>query len=139
MSLYQNIRGALQTRAALAAGFPPANQRAHEGMVFTSTTGVPYARLSLIPSSARPFALSGQRRQHRGLFQVDVFYPANKGTGPAETVADAIRDQFKPGDRIPLGADIVLISYSERAAALFDAAWTQIPVTVGWSCLTDKT
>lgn len=138
MSLYQNIRGALQTRAATATGFPPANQRAYEGVIFTSTAGVPYVRLSLIPSSGRAFALSGGRRRHLGLFQVDVFYPAAKGTAAAEVLADAIRDQFKPGIRLPLGSDIVLISYSERAAALFDASWTQIPVTVGWSCLTDR-
>lgn len=138
MSLYQNIRGALQTRAATASGFPPVAQRAYENRLFTSTTGVPYARMTLIPSSGRPFSLSGARRYHNGMFQVDIFYPTLVGTAAAEQVADAVRAVFVPGTKVPLNGDMVLIAYSERHAGLDGKDWLQIPVTIGWSCLSDK-
>lgn len=129
-----DIRGALQTRAALAAGFPAEDQRAFEGVVFTSTTGIPWARMTVMPTSGRPFSVSAADTAHMGLFQVDIFVPAGQGTAAAEIAADAVRAVFRAGTNLFQGRERIQIDYSERAQALQQADWIVCPVTVGWRC-----
>lgn len=131
-TLYQNVRGALQAQAATAAGFP--SQVAYENVMFTSTVGTPYARMTLMPQLGRPFSVSSDVKRHDGLFQVDIFYPANAGTALAEAAADAVRDALSAAKRLAAGSDILAIDYVERAAALQQPDWIQIPVTAKWHC-----
>lgn len=130
----QNVRGALQTRVALAAGFPPQNQIAYEGETFSSTLGVPWARLTLLPQSGRPFDVRAADTAHMGLFQVDVFVPDGLGTGAAELAADAVRAVFRGGTTIGIGGDRIVIDYAERAQAQQEPDWIVCPVTVRWRC-----
>lgn len=130
----QNIRGGLQTQAMLAAGFPAQSQTAFEGETFAPTTGVPWARLTLMPQSGRPFDVPAGTTAHMGLFQVDMYVPDGLGTGAAEIAADAVRAVFRGGTILAIGGDRVLIDYAERAQAQQQPNWIFCPVTVRWRC-----
>jgi hypothetical protein len=134
MTIYQDIRGALQKRASLAQGFPPSGQRDYEGITFRPTIGTTYARMTLIPSSARPPFMDGRVVQHEGLFQVDLFAPGGGSPGSAtvEQVADAVRAQFEAGLRLPVNAGKLLIRYAERSGILTQPDWLQISVTIAY-------
>lgn len=134
MSVSPNVRGALQLRAALAAGFPPANQIAYEGVVFTSTTGVPWARMTVLPQSGRPFDISAATTAHMGLFQVDVMVPSGQGTSAAEIAADAVKAMFRAGTNLFQGGERIQIDYAERGPAQDQPDFIFYPVTVGWRC-----
>lgn len=128
----QNIRGCLQLQAALAAGFPAAV--AYEGEVFAPTTGITWARMTLLPQSGRPFDVRAADTAHMGLFQVDIMVPDGLGTGAAEIAADAVRAVFRGGTTIGIGGDRIQIDYAERAQAQQQPNWIFCPVTVRWRC-----
>lgn len=134
MSLYQNIRGALQVQAATASGFPAAAKRAYEGVRFVEPSdGSTWVKMTLIPATGRPYSVDGGTKQHTGMFQIDVFTAPGAGTGAGESLADAIKTVFAPGTRLSLNSEIVIIEYAERASVIdADPQWLQIPVTVGW-------
>lgn len=137
-SLYQDIRGALQVRAAMTPGFPPANQIAYENVIFSSTTGVPYARMKLMPLSGRAFSVSAKRKQHVGIFLVDLFYPLNTdGTGKVELLADVLKSYFQPGQHLPIGVDTLIIDYSDRKDGI-PGEWFMVPVTIGWRVFSSR-
>ena len=138
-TLYQDIRGALQQRAASATGYPPVGQRAYEGgPLFSSTNGTPYARTTLMPTSGRPFEVSGGTKQHAGLFQVDVCVPSNQGTATAEIAADNVKAMFEPGDVLLKNGEHIVIDYAERGKAMVSPDWIFCPVTVRWRCFSTR-
>lgn len=133
MSLYQDIRGALQVRAATASGFPAAQYRAYEGVEFKQPNGTTWVRMTLLPASGRPLSVDGITKQHVGDFQIDVFAKPGAGTGTAESLADAIKTVFGPGVRLPLNSTVVIIDFAERASAIYaDPQWLQVPITIRW-------
>lgn len=139
-TLYEDIRGALQPLADSVSGFPPIAQRSFEGMLFTSTTGVPWARITLMPVSGRPMTVSTNRKKHVGLFLIDLYGNPQIGSGGVEAVADAVMTIYKPPLRLMItgATDTVGIDYSERKSARPDGQYTMIPITVGWHCFSER-
>jgi len=134
MSLLQDIRGALQLQAASAAGFPAAVD--YEGNEFSPTYGVPWARMTLMNNSRLPFSVSGQSKITGGLFQVDLFYPVNKGTADVDVVADAVVDVFPLNSNLIRGSTRLWINYAQRNPLLQQPDSIHAPITVSWRCFT---
>lgn len=133
MSLFQEIYGALLARARTADGIP--TEESQEGSKYSPVTGTPFVGFTLTPTGSRPATIGrGGLTLHEGLFIVSLFYPNGTGVGAAAAIADAVRAKFVPGDDLTQGASIVRIRYSERAQAVIDNNWLQIPVNIGWSC-----
>lgn len=132
MSLLSDIRGALQLCATAAAGFPADDQIKYEGKGFSPTLGTPWARLTLLNNSGRPFSLDGTDRITGGLFQVDLFYPINKGTADIDAVADAVVDVFPLDRKLIRGAAAISILYAQRAPLLEQPDCLHAPITVSW-------
>lgn len=129
-TLYQNIRGALQTRLASVTGIPTI---AYEDRRYTPVPGTPFIEAILIPISGRPQTMGDDPLLlHEGTFQIACVYPAGKGTGKAEAMADTIKGFFKVKDVLTLNGDSVRIRYSERVRALEEADWLRVPVSIGW-------
>ncbi len=135
-TLYQDIRASLTAQAKTAASFP--TQVAYEDYFFQPTPGTPYARLTLIPSQSKPFSVDGGTSNTNGLFQVDIFCPAQAGTADAEARADNVMSVFRTGLRLAAGIDTIKIETSQRARAMVDASWIMIPVTVNWRVFTQR-
>lgn len=129
-SLYQNIRGALQTHLANVSGVPTI---AYEGVKFTPTVGTPYLGTSLVPTSARPGPIGvNSILRHQGLFLVDAVYPNGSGTATAEAMADTIKAAFTTQTTLSLNGVDVRISYSERGQIQQEADWLRVPIAIGW-------
>lgn len=135
MTVSQDIRGAIQERAATASGFPADPQVHYQGLTFKPTKGVKWARVTVIPSTTRPFDVAAGRRSHVGLAIVTVFIPANggQGTGLAEIAADNVCAVFPPGARLFQGGERVNITYSERKQAVVEPDWISCPVEIAWT------
>lgn len=136
-SVYQDIRGVLAAAVNAVAGVPPDAQRAYEGLLFTPTVGTPYMRQTLLGLNGRPFDIAAETTAHKGLYQVDLFYPSGKGTGPIEALADTIKLAFPASTILAKNGETISISYSERGQVVVDSddpAWLHLPVTIGWSC-----
>lgn len=134
-TLHQDIRAALTAAAASTVGFPVAAQRAYDGTTFTPTAGTPWARLTFLPNSARPYDVVAALDENRGLFLVSLFYPAMRGTATIEAMGDALRDVFKPKTDLFQNSTRVRIERRERRAAVVDPddpSWLMLVLTVYW-------
>ena len=140
-TINQDIRGALQIAAAAVSGFPSSAQIAYEGRKFTPTIGTAWARMKYAPASARAAVVGAALIVHRGLFYIELYWPAanegGPGTGDLESLADAVRAAFRPGNAaLSNGAAAVTIEYAERGDVTEDPDpnWLRCAVTVGWNC-----
>lgn len=140
MSLYTNIRGALQSRLETVEDIPTI---AWEGIDFTPTTGSAFVVAIFAPQSVRPASMGNITYRHDGTFEISVVYPRFPiglpgGTFPAEEMADAIKARFTPDVPLELNSVFVRISYCERRAALIEPDWIRIPVSVAWFVYDDQ-
>lgn len=68
---------------------------AWENVNFTPpTNGDPYIRAFLMPAATTADDLQGLMRQYRGVFQVSLYMPLNRGSNQAETYAKSLDDLF---------------------------------------------
>lgn len=108
---------------------------AWQNVDFTPTPGDPYLRPHLM--EAEPVAVgcgeSAQNR-HRGIYQVDVLYPAGEGWGECAEMAEEIRALFKRGTR--LGSVTVETSYA--GPPLREETRYKIPVTIRYRAELDN-
>ena len=133
MSIFNDIRTALETAVSSVSGIPSADNRAWENVDFKPTTGTTWVRSTLLPGEQRP-AVRGPNPQieYRGLFRIDIFAPKDEGAGDADTLADNIRVQFPPGSDFTNNGKTVRIRWSERGVADVDPPWYRVPVTISW-------
>lgn len=134
MSLYSDIRGALQTRALTASGFPSRVQ--YQGVIFNPDLSFPWARMTLVPSEGRSAVVGAVTKLHRGLFIISLFYPTrdNLGTKPLDDLVNGVAAVFGPGVSLTQGSEIVTIDYAERGAFDENPEWLSEQVTVSYRC-----
>ena len=139
MSKFQDIRAALTARAKLATGFPTAIS--YEGVTYVPAPGTPYARLTLMPTSGKPYSLDGSVTGDRGMLQISLFYPSNGGPGTAtvESVADAVIKLFPSFLKLTQGSTSVIVDYAQRAQILEEPDWFHLPITVAWRVFSSAT
>jgi Bacteriophage related domain of unknown function len=131
VTVFQDIRGALTTRANTTSGIPSA--KSYEGERYVPTVGTEFIAYTLLPTQERPSSI-GQAglTLRQGLFQISLHYPSGSGTGTAESIADAVKSNFVPGTYLTQGDTTVRIRYAERSACRVDAEWVIVDVTIGW-------
>jgi hypothetical protein len=91
-----------------------------------------YLRASFLPAATGAFARSGTgSNEHRGIFQIDVFWPENKGETEPSNKAAAIIAHFKRGTVLSReGATIRIDDPPYRGPSLQEPGFLQIPVSV---------
>lgn len=97
-----------------------------------------YLKASFLPAETVPFAVRHRgTNDHRGVFQVDVFWPENQGeTTPSDTAA-AIIDHFKRGTKLYReGVKVEVIRPPYRSPALQEPGYLQIPVNIPYVVFT---
>jgi hypothetical protein len=134
MSVYGDIRAALESQVANISGVPSAANRAWQNVYFEPTTGTTWIRMSFQPSRRRPQDVTADGLQRfDGLFLIDVFAPEGNGPASAETLADATVDAFEAGTVLSANGQTLIIEYAEiDRAPNQDSPWFQIPVTIKW-------
>lgn len=124
------IKAALEKRLL---AITPALATATENNAYTPVTGTPYQRVSHLPNDPVDHAVTLDVTEDRGIFQVSLMYPINAGRVPADTRAQAIRDQFKPPLILTEGAVRVQILKTPHIAGGFpDGDRWHVPVSISW-------
>ena len=130
MSSLPAIRVALET--ALAA-ITPSLATAYENVPSVPTVGVPYQQAFLL--AAQPANIEiGPGYIDQGIFQVNIFWPKDVGSGPAMTQAELIRSTFKFGATFALtsGGSILITNTTEIGQGVPDGDRYMVPVKVRW-------
>lgn len=65
-----------------------------QNVKFTPNANETYFRSNLIPSGTESFTLSGDHRQYRGIYQIDIITPPLISTAPASRLMDEIEELF---------------------------------------------
>lgn len=123
------IRRALETRLAALL---PAVDIAAENVAYTPTIGRPYQEVWLLPNTPLSPTLGNRElTQERGILQVSLYYPLNKGTREVMERAEAVRGHFPRGLTLSSGGVSVVI---ERRASVAPGrpvnGWYVVPVSV---------
>lgn len=104
----------LQIRKALEialASITPAIATAYENDMFTPIDGVPFQTVFLLPATPLNPELSvGGFFQERGIFQINLHYPANRGPKDIEARAELYRSHFFQGAMFTNGTTTVQLT-----------------------------
>lgn len=106
---------------------------AFEAFKYNRSTN-PHIRTSFIPSEAPTTKRlgPGDKEQLDGIFQLDVFYPAGGGSGPALRKADEVMGHFKRGQRLEGQGLLVWLREVKRRRGVTESDWYHIPILVTW-------
>jgi NAD(P)-dependent dehydrogenase (short-subunit alcohol dehydrogenase family) len=124
-----SIRSALETALA---GISPAVTIAYENAPFSPVVDVPYQRATLLPAEPDNREI-GPGYTERGLFQVDLFYPKDKGPKDALARAALIRSTFAYATELASGGvKVNIIATPQIAPARADGDRFMVPVKIRW-------
>jgi len=101
-----------------------------ENTRYEPKTGTPFIRPAFMPVESQ--RLTHERDLAQGIYSVDIFYPADKGTAAASTMADAVKAAFARGLVLTSGSVIVHIAMSYRLPAKTSDQFYGCPVIVKW-------
>ena len=136
MSIYNDIRAALESHLSDTAGLP--SGIAYENVSFDPQVGTSFLKVSFVPTSRRPAVrgLSPQQR-YQGVFRVFCYTPEGNGPATADDIANKVMTAFEATTSISFtNADNdtfkVSIDYSERDTGFVDTPWYYTVVNIGW-------
>lgn len=119
-------------------GTVKANLTAWENMSFQTTAGVPFQEPYLLVARPDNPTFGSPFHRERGIFQINLLYPQQIGTGAVSLRAELIRSTFSRGSTFSnSGIDVIIDSTPEIATALMtsgaqnDDRW-MLPVKISW-------
>ena len=101
----KEIKVALDKAIGLLSGHI---QTEYENIAFTPTAGTPYQQLHFLPAPSTSIEISGEASIHRGIYQITLKYPVNRGVNPPLDKAESIIKAF-PKSRVLVENDTVVI------------------------------
>lgn len=109
-----------------------------ENKRFDPGKGVLWIRPTFIPGKSKAAAI-GMNAQDRiiGIYQIDVFAPADEGVYDGGQQVDAIQTAFKKGTALVYSGVTVKINRVWRSTGRPGTDWYQIPVIVEWQADVD--
>lgn len=111
---------------------------AWENSFFSSTKGVLWIRPTFMPGQSRAAAI-GVNAQDRitGIYQVDVFAPADEGVYDGGQEVSTIMTAYKRGTALVYSGVTIKIIKVWRSTARPETDWYQIPVIIEWQADVD--
>ena len=108
---------------------------AYPGITFAPVSGQPYLRVSFLPAMTAAFDLQ-HTDDYRGVFQVDVFWPAQQGEILPLEMAESLIAYFQRGSvlRSP-GLDILFNEPAYAGPTIQEPSWIQISVSIRYRAL----
>jgi hypothetical protein len=127
---FSDVQNLLEAQVATTVGLPLFQM---ENTRISPVGGEPWCRFTLLPSRTiqETIGLSGMNRM-AGLAQIDIFYPADKGTADANAMADAIIATVPRGLILMGTSTHVHIEISWREAGTRIEQYYTIPVMLKW-------
>lgn len=128
--IYDDIRAALESHLQGVVGLPAV---AYQNLSFTETTGVPYVKATLVPTSRRPAVVgTNPQQRYNGLFSILICTPADRGSSAGYKYADIACKAFDATTDLSYGSLVISLDYAEVGASYYDSTFYCTPVTVGW-------
>ena len=126
---FTTIQALLDAQLATVTGLPTLQL---ENTRINPTNNTPWARATFIPAPTIVECVGPVGKDKlQGIYQVDLFYPQDRGTTTAGTMADLIVATFSKGLRLGTSSELIIeIAYRE-VAYLFDPYYA-VPITVKW-------
>lgn len=135
MTIYNNIRAALESRLANTADLPDI---AYENVTFSPTTNTSFLKVVFIPVSRRASVRGANPQQrYEGVFRVFCYTPEGSGPAAADNLANKVMQAFDATTDIsftPSGGNEIIVSvdYSERDNGFVESPWYYVSVNIGW-------
>ena len=131
------VRRLLRERLATgcdAAGIPPA-RRNWQGAAFTPPDPIAvHVRETLLPGAERVVSITrgAASAESVGIYQVDVYAPADRGTAELDAAVEAIRAAFTPGTQATADGVWLAIDAASPLATSEDDRQLQSPLSITW-------
>lgn len=126
----KNIRIALESKLN---SITPAISTAWENVAFTPVAGTAYQACYTLRAEPDNATIGDGYFRERGIFQVNLFYPAGAGPAIAEARAALIRSAYARGTTLISGGIKVIIERTpEVGAGRADGDRWMIPVKIRW-------
>lgn len=130
MGTISNIENALNGRLAELSNSPPVSW---PNMKYIPVEGRTFLRPTVIPGTANLESFSGSE-SHKGIYQIDIFCPLEKGVYESNNWIDSIRSLFKNSRRITVGTDVVFILNITIGPSQREQEWLHSIVEVHYQC-----
>lgn len=128
-SIHSDIRAAFRQRLQNTAGLPTAF--AWEGRPFTPVIGTPFIRESFRPLSSTVRAVGrGGTIAHSMTGNLNIFFPAGKGTKDVDDAAGLILASFAPATSLSYGSSSGTVMQAERSPLLQEPDWISCPIVI---------
>lgn len=129
MGVFTNIEAALHTRLATLSGSPAVQW---PNTKYQPTENTTFLRPTVLPAATVLNTIAGAE-EHKGIYQIDVFVPVEKGVSALNTLLDSIQDLFK-SNKVLTATDVVWVQAVGRGRAQRQEAWYVGFVEVNYLC-----
>ncbi len=129
MGVFTNIEAALHTRLATLTSSPPV---AWPNVAYRPTENTTFIRPTVLHSDTNLNTLAGMQ-EYRGIYQVDVYVPLEKGVSVLNTWLDSIEDLFSSSKTLT-ATDIVFVQAVGRGRAERQESWFTSFVEINFIC-----
>ncbi len=142
MTIYKDIRAALETRLANTVGLPSGIE--YEAVSFEPTANTSYLQVALVPTLRVPAVVgTNPQMRYQGVFRVFCYIPNGSGPAQAETMAQIVLEAFDATTDISytnLSGKTIIVSvdYADvNLGVTENTSWYYIPVNIGWHIYSD--
>jgi hypothetical protein len=130
MGVYTDIEAALNSRLNSLASHPPI---AWPNVRYNPSEGTTYLRPTVLPAQSGEATLDGHTIE-RGIYQIDIYVPLEKGISTITTWMDNIRSHFPIGTNLTAGSSIIFIKNPRRSEFTREENWFSGYISFNYIC-----
>lgn len=130
MGIFTDIEAALNTKLSTLNSLP---QVQWPNVDFTPTQGTVFIRPTILPASGDLATLSGQYN-HKGIYQVNIFCPINKGISTVTSYLDSLQALFTTSKTLTAGSTKVFIQSVSMGQLERQEGWYVGFITIQYIC-----
>lgn len=129
MGIFTNIEAALHTRLATLSASPPV---AWPNVKYIPVENTTFIRPTVLHSDTNLNTLAG-KSEYKGIYQVDVYVPLEKGVSALNTLLDSIEDLFSSNKTLT-ATNVIFIQAVGRGRAERQESWFTSFIEVNFIC-----
>lgn len=130
MGIYSDISNALNTRLSTLSNAPTILWPNHKANLVPGNT---YLRPTLLPAQTN-IGTFARSQHHKGIYQVDVFVPLEKGISTINTLLDNLETHFATDLTLSSGSHTVYIGASGRGNSVRQESHYVTYLQINYTC-----
>lgn len=130
--VFSDIESSLNSRLSSAPGLPAVQW---PNVKYQPKENITFVRPTILPATTELYRVN-DGSLHRGIYQVDVFAPLEKGTKDLNEVLDSIEEHFRASRSLTSGTHTVFIQAIGRGIAQRQESWYVSFVEINYICYT---